>query len=112
MTNTANIVKGAIAGVVILGCIAWVAYISFSGGPVVLQSATTSTVTTWMQGYNAKQSELYQQLEKVSVRPTDDGNGIVITGTVKTAADMAKVKDVIEAIEPKTPITWDVKVSK
>jgi hypothetical protein len=110
--NRSNLIKGGLAGAVILACVIWVAVTSFGNGPVVIKPNAAAPVAAWMQAYQAKQTELYQLTEKIAVRASDDGSGVVVSGSVKNAADLAAVKAALEAIQPKAPLTWDVKVGQ
>jgi hypothetical protein len=105
-------IKGGIAGVVILACIGWIIYLITSGGPTVIKPDETQPAVAWMKTFGTKQNDVYQQLEKVNIQPSADGKTVTISGSVKTAADLAKLKSTLEAIEPKAPLTWDVRVGQ
>lgn len=107
---TANHIKGGMAGIAILACIAWFIYLATSGGPTEIKSIADPATDAWMKAFATKQTDVYQQLERVTVRLSDDGKSISASGTVKSAADLAKLKATLEGIEPKTTIAWDVKV--
>ncbi len=111
-TSNANLAKGAVAGVVIVACIAYFTFLAFSGKPTVIASNADPAVAAWMQALTARQSEIYQQMEKVAVHPAEDGKSIVVSGTVSSKSDLAKLKAVLEGIEPKAPLTWEVSVGR
>jgi hypothetical protein len=48
----------------------------------------------------------------VSIRPTEDGAGVVASGTVPTEADLAKVKAILESGTPKVNVTLNVIVKR
>ncbi|MCU0688804.1 MAG: hypothetical protein MUE97_03575 [Phycisphaerales bacterium] len=48
----------------------------------------------------------------VSIRPTEDGLGAVVSGTVPTEADMAKLKAVLDSGTPKVNVTMNVTVKR
>lgn len=107
-----QLIMGGIAGLAILGCAAWFVYLATSGGPTVIQPNTEPGTSEWMKALATKQNDIYQQLEKVTIHPSEDGKSIVVSGSVKSAGDLAKLKSTLDAIEPKAPITWDVRVGQ
>lgn len=104
-----NLIKGLIAGVVIVACVAWVLFNVTGRKQPELKPVGDTAVIEWMKALPAKQQELYQEMEKVSVVPSEDGKGVTVSGQIRNAADMARIKAALESIQPSVPLTWDLR---
>ncbi|MBY0307134.1 MAG: hypothetical protein K2Q09_00185 [Phycisphaerales bacterium] len=110
--SRSTLFKGLIAVAIILGCTVWVAYLLVSNRPTVIAVDPTKPTTAWLAEFNAKSSEIYDQIEKVLVSASEDGRSVTISGSVKSAADLDRLKSVLEGLEPKLPLTWSVRVGR
>jgi len=102
-------IKIALAGCVILLCAAWMGYLYINREkPIEIVPETPAA------RFIAAAPPVFagEKFEFVHVEPSEDGQSVKVVGRVRDDAELAALKAGLEAVEPKVPLTWEVRVGR
>jgi len=101
----ANKIKiiGAAAALLVAGVIIF-SSISFGGGEVVMRDPAREFINQVHATFP------YEGFLQVNLQPSEDSKSVLVTGSVKNAAELAQLKSLFEKADPQFPHTIDVKV--
>lgn len=112
------LIKGAFAGLVIVLCIAFLAW-SLWPTPAVVIPPSEDPASNWNRGFAqinqehaTKLDAMYKLFAKITVQPSEDKQSVVVTGRVDSAADLNALKAELAKVQPAVPIDWQVTVGK
>lgn len=108
--------KGVFASVVIVLCVSFLVWRLWPSGPVVIEPPKDA-FAQWEREWSALQSEhaakqdaTYWALSRITVNPSDDRSGGVVTGRLASQAELAMLKATIAKVQPSIPLTWQVTI--
>lgn len=111
-------VMGAIALVVTLACIGFVTWAVWPKPDVVLPHEATPAAD-WIRSFGtlsaehaSKQDAFYWATSRVTTEPTEDKQGVVVSGFVNTSQELALLKEELSKVQPGVPITWQVTIGR
>lgn len=105
------------AGVIVL-CVGFFVW-SFWPKPDVVIPPATDPVSLWIKAYGevsaehaAKQDAFYWATSAVMPIVTEDKQGVIVRGKVKTSDELNLLKAELGKLQPVVPLTWEVTLGR
>lgn len=111
-------IMGAIALAVTLICIGFLTWALWPKPEVVIPPEATPSAA-WIRQFGEvcgehakKQDAFYWATSHLTATPSDDKQGVVMSGKVASAQELALVREEASKVQPIVPIDWRVTVGK
>lgn len=109
--------KGVFAACVIVACMAFVTW-SVWPKPQPYVPPPDNPAANWLHKYGELSAEhaknsgdaYYWATAAITTEPTADNQGVIIRGSVKTAAELELLKSETAKVQPAVPIEWQVRI--
>lgn len=111
-------IRGAMAGGVIVLCIAFVTWAVWPKPDVVIPPQT-DPASLWIKAYGVvsaehavKQDAFYWASSGVGPVMTEDMQSVIVRGKVKTIEELNLLKAELGKLQPSVPIRWEVTIGR